>query len=1020
SDQRIEGFFAQSDRQLQQQRAGIIEQGVADGTGTQVIQLELDDAQQQDLKRRIDLVKKELASVEEDLRSPELDAATKRIKENLASYNIPLNESSLNEIIEKTTVQADRDAGSGLLRQLKQETQLSSLSEQLAQTLQSNRNALIDLNRSIQDYLFRINQQIQEAQIEVLRIIEQIVQTNIRNKLQSALSPNAESFVNSLISSTQSMLDQAASYAEKVLGQRGARIQFAGQKRTLEMELLDFARNVSGASDALAEFERRLLGGNLPTQNAPSSRLRGGEGQGIALPLEASASNSFAGKTKEIAGRLGIDPHALMTIMLFESIGTLDPKIQGANVPGQGRGRGLIQFMPATARGLGTSDAALASMTQLEQLDWVEKYFAQFKGNFGAGKLENLYAAVLAGNPLKVNVSDGHVTARQGAQEMMSQYGAKAKSLLSQTASDVNPSNVLPIPVNPTFAPVAGFSSLPAPPPEIQQATKDTEFLIGKEEQKLDLQDSLINNQEKQSLEINLENTFKSDRRRVENEIKQRQFAMDDSIFAQLDLLSQYDYQTADTQGAKSIRDVNKAFSDRYSEILRQIQFYDDEIASLQQIIADTPGLIAQAKTEEERKIIYEQEANSKLLLPVYQENLGNFVTQEQELTEAAQIALGFVRDQNKLKKEAEEIDKRSLILNQRDALVQARGTLFEQRQSKIALEDARVEDEINKFRERTPEGYDRNEGILNILRQSKINKENIDYESRLEELDIEQKLLGYQGGIGEKKAGFMSRFGLNFGAEKLKRENAIASEKLRFERELVELEKQFKGDPELLNRLTQAARELNTVNLKSIENEFKSLGKTVEDYFGASTQGFFTNFTTNLFDGKTERDRAQLEERLRYAEEVVGLENSNRDTPGKLAHLKNRARELNEEKLDKIRGEFNLFSRTIDIARGALLEFVKQLAQLAAQQAASKFISSVLNIFANTAVPKAAKVGNDYGSGAGTFTASEGITVGDEVDTDVSSYAGFPRSLVLNYRSGGGIKKRKISDRLTQMLKRN
>ena len=63
-----------------------------------------------------------------------------------------------------------------------------------------------------------------------------------------------------MISSTQSLLNQAASYAERVLGQRGARIQFATTERSLQVELQDFARNVGGASDALLEFERRLLG----------------------------------------------------------------------------------------------------------------------------------------------------------------------------------------------------------------------------------------------------------------------------------------------------------------------------------------------------------------------------------------------------------------------------------------------------------------------------------------------------------------------------------------------------------------------------------------------------------------------------------------------------------------------------------------------------------------------------------------------------------------------------------------
>ena len=84
------------------------------------------------------------------------------------------------------------------------QSRLAGYEEQLAQNIRSNRSALIDFNRTISDYFFKITQQIKEAEIEILRIVNQIIQTNIKNKLQSALSPNAESFVNNLISTTQS------------------------------------------------------------------------------------------------------------------------------------------------------------------------------------------------------------------------------------------------------------------------------------------------------------------------------------------------------------------------------------------------------------------------------------------------------------------------------------------------------------------------------------------------------------------------------------------------------------------------------------------------------------------------------------------------------------------------------------------------------------------------------------------------------------------------------------------------
>ena len=51
---------------------------------------------------------------------------------------------------------------------------------------------------------------------------------------------------------------------------------------------------------------------------------------------------------------------------------------------------GLIQFMPATATALGTSVSALANMSNVEQLDYVYKYYRPY-----AGHMNNLYDVYL-------------------------------------------------------------------------------------------------------------------------------------------------------------------------------------------------------------------------------------------------------------------------------------------------------------------------------------------------------------------------------------------------------------------------------------------------------------------------------------------------------------------------------------------------------------------------------------------------------------------------------------------------
>lgn len=54
---------------------------------------------------------------------------------------------------------------------------------------------------------------------------------------------------------------------------------------------------------------------------------------------------------------------------------------------------GLIQFMKGTARALGTSTAALAKMSNTQQLDYVEKYFRPYASSIK--NLESMYMAIL-------------------------------------------------------------------------------------------------------------------------------------------------------------------------------------------------------------------------------------------------------------------------------------------------------------------------------------------------------------------------------------------------------------------------------------------------------------------------------------------------------------------------------------------------------------------------------------------------------------------------------------------------
>ena len=87
---------------------------------------------------------------------------------------------------------------------------------------------------------------------------------------------------------------------------------------------------------------------------------------------------AFAAKVIEISRLLGIDPNWLMVVMNSES--GLNEKARNTKYPVQGGyATGLIQFIPNTAKGLGTTTDALFNMTNLEQLDYVYKYFKPYR-----------------------------------------------------------------------------------------------------------------------------------------------------------------------------------------------------------------------------------------------------------------------------------------------------------------------------------------------------------------------------------------------------------------------------------------------------------------------------------------------------------------------------------------------------------------------------------------------------------------------------------------------------------------
>ncbi len=161
--------------------------------------------------------------------------------------------------------------------------------------------------------------------------------------------------------------------------------------------------------------------------------LVGAESEAIEIRGIERTTPEFRDAVNAMAERLDIAPQFLWLIMSFESAQSFDPAkrhpISGAV--------GLIQFMPSTARAMGTSSDALARMSAVEQLTWVEKFFKPYAGRLK--NLEDAYMAVLW--PSAVGKGRDFVLWTEGSTEYLQNRGldtnADGKITVGEAADQV-------------------------------------------------------------------------------------------------------------------------------------------------------------------------------------------------------------------------------------------------------------------------------------------------------------------------------------------------------------------------------------------------------------------------------------------------------------------------------------------------------------------------------------------------------------------------------------------------------
>lgn len=126
--------------------------------------------------------------------------------------------------------------------------------------------------------------------------------------------------------------------------------------------------------------------------------------------LNIPNKSAFLKKADQVAKDLGIPLEWLMAVMGSETGSTYKADISNIGcIKSKGDANkcavGLIQFMPDTAKGLGTSIQQLKSMTNVSQLDYVKKYYYPYRNKIT--RFVDLYLVTFY--PVALTKPDGFV-----------------------------------------------------------------------------------------------------------------------------------------------------------------------------------------------------------------------------------------------------------------------------------------------------------------------------------------------------------------------------------------------------------------------------------------------------------------------------------------------------------------------------------------------------------------------------------------------------------------------------------
>ena len=784
------------------------------GEGTQITGLKTEQLNTSEARQKLDVLREELAQTEKYLASPQFAGIVSNLKAQAKQMGLTLESTgTLDRMIQQGRDDQDKAVLNTLKTQLEIRKAIAAGEEQAAQSQINLRNTVFDLSKSLSDYFFQMGQKLKEAQLELEKQLDSLKYSKLKEILSGAILPGS-SFIDSIISSAQNLLDQVAQISQKILGQKGAKLQFEGQERSMNEELLNFARTLGGASDAVDKFAQSLGFATI----APKKQSANVQST-IDSNLHTVIASFYGGPgehdaEKPTASGAKFDPNGMTAAA---------PYIPGTNKTSIPFGTYLLVTDTETGKKVivkVTDTGDFARLGRGLDLSWGA---AGALGIRNKGLAKITYQVVNAsGKPLGNTVPSQTTTAQSPQEE---------NGLDSLGDNRFNP-------------------SINSNSPDVQQAKQATSNLIGVQKQILDVGGQSLQ-QDISKLKQDLLRDTQQFQRQIEDQLRTTTQTVRDAENSFREQQSQYLPVTQSSELENNLSKTRNTFANYTNQIFTQKQGFEDTIKKIDSTVKALSEIITQLNSQ--------GNAASLALAKNYQDKVQGLSAQRQsyvnfletitgiqtQIDATEQIAENFIKQQQKIKDIQEDIKN----INQEIAVQNEIKALTDTKELQDLAIRKQLEIDIFEISQRYSNDPKERDYRIGVVRQ----KANLDL--RKVDFDYQNKVLGYQkpqielgNQVQEAQASRLETQGFTFDANAIKKQNAINNQNFAYKEQVQQLQETYADDPQTLAYMLDQASQLNNLKLDAINQQFKDLGLTIEDI----SKNAFGTFLDDTLSGTT------------------------------------------------------------------------------------------------------------------------------------------------------------------------